>query len=162
MAFKVGDKIVPNAARLADSMLNGGSSFCIGWEGVMRGSNLVPAYMEITELSDMYTTTYDAAGKEIGDNCMGCFNEENAELYNPSKGGAMSDQVNIQDIKNLKLSADDLLLLDQGIIDNNGNLTSQGQVSLWQYIFAAHKDEIVKDIRMVIANRKAETKETKK
>ena len=74
----------------------------------------------------------------------------------------MSDQVNIQDIKNLKLSADDLLLLDQGIIDNNGNLTSQGQVSLWQYIFAAHKDEIVKDIRMVIANRKAETKETKK
>jgi hypothetical protein len=60
-----------------------------------------------------------------------------------------------QEIKNLKLSADDRLLLENGLIDQNGNVQQTGENTLWPYILKQYKTQVVHDIRKAIKAKKA-------
>ncbi len=61
----------------------------------------------------------------------------------------MSEQVTAKEIKNLKLSEDDRLLLEAGLVDEAGNRTSEYDQVLLDKLAAQYKAEVVENIKTV-------------
>lgn len=69
------------------------------------------------------------------------------------KGDKMSEcnnkEVSPQELRDLKLSPDDLLLVEAGVICQDGSLTSQGRDMVFDHMFDQVKDSLVMDIKKV-------------
>jgi hypothetical protein len=136
--FKIGDEveILPNAQENYD---------------VLRG--------KITDI-DNDPEPYRVEGVDAnGNDEYDWVRENDIQLVNNFSQGVnkvMSGIVN--KVKDLTLSADDKLLRNQGVTDNQGNMTTEGQEILLAVLFEANKAEIVERVKKVVAEEKAEKK----
>ena len=64
-------------------------------------------------------------------------------------------------VRKLTMSADDRLLLKQGFVDSDGDLTTDGTTELLAVIFDDYKDSLVDIAKKLQAEDKAEKKDCK-
>lgn len=127
--FKVGDECVPNTREMCSSYNRHDS-----------------AYIKITRIEGKSSyLSYNILNKEneIIDSCSGCFTTNDLKLKNNS-ASFMSNL--IEKFKFLTKSEPEKSFIKAGIIDANGNLTTDGQALLIQYLLEKTKDDFNKDV----------------
>lgn len=96
---------------------------------------------------------------DVGDNQVAWPDNDSCGVYTSwlklvdNKGDKMSDcnnkEVSPQELRDLKLSADELLLVEAGVTYRDGSLTDRGRDMVFDHMFDQVKDSLVMDIKKV-------------